>query len=59
MEETFYKEGNLKKNHYRVPPWGILIHADFRPMGISFHPAVVVGSGNDLLFNSILAHCEL
>ena len=25
--------------------------------GISFHPAVVVGIGNDLLFNSILAHC--
>ncbi len=27
--------------------------------GISFHPAVVVGLGNDLLFNSILAHCAL
>ena len=26
--------------------------------GIRFHPAVVVGLGNDLLFNSILAHCE-
>jgi hypothetical protein len=25
--------------------------------GISFHHAVVVGSGNDLLFNSILGHC--
>ena len=25
--------------------------------GISFHPAVVVGLGNDLLFDSILAHC--
>ena len=25
--------------------------------GISFHPVVVVGLGNDLLFNSILAHC--
>jgi hypothetical protein len=25
--------------------------------GISFQPAVVVGLGNDLLFNSILAHC--
>jgi hypothetical protein len=25
--------------------------------GISFHPAVVVGLGNDFLFNSILAHC--
>jgi hypothetical protein len=26
--------------------------------GISFHPAIVVGLGNDLLFNSILAHCD-
>jgi hypothetical protein len=26
--------------------------------GISFHSAVVVGLGNDLLFNSILAHCD-
>ena len=26
--------------------------------GISFHPAVVVGLGNDLIFNSILAHCD-
>ena len=25
--------------------------------GISFHPAVVAGLGNDLLFNSILGHC--
>ena len=25
--------------------------------GISFHPAEVVGLGNDLLFNSILGHC--
>ena len=25
--------------------------------GISFHPAVVVGLGNDLLFKSVLAHC--
>ena len=25
--------------------------------GISFHPAVVVGSGNDLLFNSSVGHC--
>ena len=29
------------------------------PWGISFHPAVVVGLGNDLLFNSILGHCEM
>jgi hypothetical protein len=26
--------------------------------GISFPPAVVVGLGNDLLFNSIIAHCD-
>ena len=25
--------------------------------GMSFHPAVVVSLGNDLLFNSILGHC--
>ena len=25
--------------------------------GISFHPVVVVGLGNDLLFNFILGHC--
>ena len=37
--------------------WGISIHGDFRPMGYSFHPAVVVGLGNDLLFKSVLAHC--
>ena len=27
--------------------------------GISFHPVVVVGSGNDLLFNFIVGHCGL
>jgi hypothetical protein len=26
-------------------------------LGISFHPGVVVGLGNDLLFTSILGHC--
>ena len=26
--------------------------------GISFHPVVVVGLGNDLLFNFIVGHCE-
>ena len=25
--------------------------------GISFHPVVVVGLGNDLLFNFIVGHC--
>ena len=27
--------------------------------GISFHPVVVVGLGNDLLFNFLLGHCEI
>ena len=27
--------------------------------GISFHPAVVVGLGNDLLFNSSVGHCVM
>jgi hypothetical protein len=27
--------------------------------GISFHPVVVVGLGNDLLFNFIVGHCVL
>ena len=26
--------------------------------GISFHPAVVVGLGHDLLFNSSVGHCD-
>ena len=26
--------------------------------GISFHPVVVVGLGNDLLFNFIVGHCD-
>ena len=38
--------------------WGISFHADSRPMGISFHPVVVLGLGNDLLLKSILGHCE-
>ena len=27
--------------------------------GISFHPVVVVGLGNDLLFNFIIGHCAI
>ena len=27
--------------------------------GISFHPVVVVGLGNDLLFNFIVGHCDV
>ena len=36
----------------------ILIHADIRPMGISFHAVVVFGLGKNLLFKYILARCE-
>jgi hypothetical protein len=39
MEVTFYLVGNLKKPfYYRDPPWGILIHGDFRPMGYKLSP---------------------
>ena len=34
--------------------WRILILVNFRPMGISFHAAVVFGLGKDLLFKSVL-----
>ena len=37
---------------------GDLILADFRPMGISFHAVVVFGLGYNLLFKSVLEHCE-
>ena len=37
--------------------WGILILADFRPMGISFHAVVVFGLGKNLLFESTLGRC--
>ena len=36
----------------------ILILADVRPMGISFHAVVVFGLGKNLLFKSILGRCE-
>ena len=36
----------------------ILILADIRPMGISFHVVVVFGLGKNLLFKSILGRCE-
>ena len=39
--------------------WGISIHADFRPMGISFHTVVVFGLGKNLLFKSALEHCGM
>ena len=38
--------------------WGISILADFRPMGISFHTVAVFGLGKNLLFKSVLGHCE-
>ena len=28
------------------------------PLGVPFHSAVVIGLGKNLLFKSILAHCE-
>ena len=35
----------------------ILILADIRPMGISFHAVLVFGLGKNLLFKSILGRC--
>ena len=35
----------------------ILILADIRPMGYSFHAVVVLGLGKNLLFKSILGRC--
>ena len=29
------------------------------PYGVSFHPVVVIGLGNNLLFKSVLAYCVL
>ena len=48
----------ILKNH-KVnwdPPWMISIHRDFD----SFHPVpvVVIGLGKNLLFKSVLAHCD-
>ena len=43
---------------YWDPMWGILILADFRPLGISFHSVIVFGLGKNLLFKSVLGHCE-
>ena len=34
---------------------GVLIFADIRPMGLSFHAVVDFGLGKDLLFKSVLA----
>ena len=28
------------------------------PYGVTFHPVVVIGLGKNLLFKSVLAHCE-
>ena len=35
-----------------------LIHHDFDSLGVPFHPVVVIGLGKNLLFKSVLAHCE-
>ena len=37
---------------------GISILADFRPMG-SFYAVIVFGPGKNLLFKSVLRHCEI
>ena len=37
----------------------ILILADIRPMGISFHALVIFGLGKNLLFKSILGRCDM
>ena len=29
------------------------------PYGVPFHPVVVIGLGKNLLFKSVLAHCEV
>ena len=29
------------------------------PQGVTFHPVVVIGLGKNLLFKSVLAHCDL
>ena len=28
------------------------------PLGVTFHPVVVIGLGKNILFKSVLAHCE-
>ena len=35
----------------------VLILADIRPIGISFHAVVIFGLGKNLLFKSILGRC--
>ena len=41
--------------------WGISILADFTPKlwGISFHAVIVSGLGGNLLFKSVLGHCDV
>jgi hypothetical protein len=38
--------------------WEVLILADLRPVVISFHAVVVFGLVKDLLFKSVLGHCD-
>ena len=40
------------------PPWRISIHRDFDSLGVPFHPVVVIGLGKNLLFKSVLEHCD-
>ena len=38
--------------------WGISILADFRPGLAGFHAVVFLGLGKNLLFRSVLRHCD-
>ena len=38
--------------------WGISILADLDLCGISFHAVVVFGLGKNILFKSVLGHCD-
>jgi hypothetical protein len=56
------KIGSLKKTFFEnfvigFQCWGFQFMLILDLWGKSFHPAVVVGLGNDLLFNSSVGHC--
>ena len=54
---NYRKSSNLEKKCELI--WrfirGYLVFST--TLGISFHPVVVIGLGNDLLFNFIVGHC--
>ena len=35
------------------------MHHDFDSLGVTFYPVVVIGLGKNLLFISVLAHCDI